>query len=307
MLTFFLICLLLVVTVVVYTVKWRIVKRPVIDAVVTWVDTTDQTWQRLYEQHTGKRFENGIRWTPASAGPETELATCLELIRRNMPWVRRTYVVTMAPQRPKCILDEIVVHHDAMGLGPVFNSHAIESSLHRIPGIAEHFVYINDDIYVRKPVTPSTFLTLDNRPIVRVEGVLKDGEWSQINKYTADVISMSPLAPRHTPHMLTKTMFLKLEREFPDAWNDTRQCALRYDCDTEIAPIIAALQLALRDGTAVRDWLFSFVTDLYIGELPFDDNYVMLRKIRRAHFVCINQLDGDGVMLHRALQLNDRP
>ena len=37
---------------------------------------------------------------------------------------------------------------------PTFNSHAIETSLHRIDGLAEHFVYFNDDFLLGRPVRP---------------------------------------------------------------------------------------------------------------------------------------------------------
>ena len=54
-----------------------------IDAVVTWVDTTDPVWIAAYNYNTGKKFQSRTdkeRWTPQSADPEAELSTCLELI-----------------------------------------------------------------------------------------------------------------------------------------------------------------------------------------------------------------------------------
>ena len=36
---------------------------------------------------------------------------------------------------------------------PVFNSNAIEMNLHRIKGLAENFVYFNDDMYLTAPVS----------------------------------------------------------------------------------------------------------------------------------------------------------
>ena len=31
---------------------------------------------------------------------------------------------------------------------PTFSSHTIEMNIHRIPGLAEHFVYFNDDMFM---------------------------------------------------------------------------------------------------------------------------------------------------------------
>ena len=40
---------------------------------------------------------------------------------------------------------------------PVYNSHAIESQLHHIPGLAEHYVYLNDDMLFGARVEPEDF------------------------------------------------------------------------------------------------------------------------------------------------------
>ena len=41
---------------------------------------------------------------------------------------------------------------------PTFNSHAIESSLHKVPDLAEHFVYFNDDFFLGRPLRPGDVL-----------------------------------------------------------------------------------------------------------------------------------------------------
>jgi UDP-glucose 4-epimerase len=42
---------------------------------------------------------------------------------------------------------------------PTHNSHAIEAQLHRIPGLAEHFLYSNDDMFFGRLVEPELFFT----------------------------------------------------------------------------------------------------------------------------------------------------
>jgi hypothetical protein len=39
----------------------------------------------------------------------------------------------------------------------VFNSHAIESALHSIPGLSEHFIYANDDLFFANYAVPADF------------------------------------------------------------------------------------------------------------------------------------------------------
>ena len=48
-----------------------------------------------------------------------------------------------------------LVHHDAIlppDALPTFNSHAIESALHKVPDLAEQFVYLNDDFFLGRPL-----------------------------------------------------------------------------------------------------------------------------------------------------------
>ena len=40
---------------------------------------------------------------------------------------------------------------------PTFNSHAIEMNVHRIEGLADHFLYMNDDTFIGRPLQPETF------------------------------------------------------------------------------------------------------------------------------------------------------
>jgi hypothetical protein len=49
---------------------------------------------------------------------------------------------------------------------PTFNSHAIESALHKVPGLAEHFVYLNDDFFLGRPLGPETFFSPAGQPAV---------------------------------------------------------------------------------------------------------------------------------------------
>jgi len=42
---------------------------------------------------------------------------------------------------------------------PTFSSPAIESHLHRIPGLSQKFIYMNDDVMFGKEVWPDDFYT----------------------------------------------------------------------------------------------------------------------------------------------------
>ncbi|CAM9860955.1 unnamed protein product, partial [Phaeothamnion confervicola] len=106
-----------------------------------------------------------------------ELLYSLRSLHRYAPWVRRVFLVTNG-QLPRW-LDAahprltVVTHAEIFPEGgsggsgdssygssvlPVFSSAAIEAHLHRIPGLAEHFVYFNDDVMLGADTWPEDFL-----------------------------------------------------------------------------------------------------------------------------------------------------
>jgi hypothetical protein len=92
-------------------------------------------------------------------------------------FVRRIHLVVAARSQVPAWLDaehpavRIVLHRDlfprpALEL-PTFNSLAIESVLHRIPGLSNHFLYLNNDVMLMQPTSLETFAT--NRTYKRCE------------------------------------------------------------------------------------------------------------------------------------------
>ncbi|XP_019741889.1 N-acetylglucosamine-1-phosphotransferase subunits alpha/beta-like, partial [Hippocampus comes] len=90
----------------------------------------------------------------------------LRSMEKHAPWVRHVYIVTNGQipswlnlQNPRV---SIVTHKEIflnMSHLPNFNSHAIESHLHRIPGISQKFLYLNDDMMFGKDAWLDDFYT----------------------------------------------------------------------------------------------------------------------------------------------------
>ncbi|MDR7086581.1 hypothetical protein J2X11_001420 [Aeromicrobium panaciterrae] len=134
-----------------------------IDVVFTWVDGADAEWQRKRAEHSPDSYhEESANETRYRSRDELKYA--LRSIEMNAPWVRNIYVVT-DDQRPSW-LDEsvpgltLVDHRDIFSdtsVLPTFNSHAIETQLHHIEGLSEHFIYFNDDMMLGAEVIPQHF------------------------------------------------------------------------------------------------------------------------------------------------------
>lgn len=136
-----------------------------IDVVFTWVNDKDPMWQARYNEAQRNVDPNYLgRYAIDSArfANHDELRYSLHSVLTNLPWIRRVYIVTDR-QCPSWLTPDdrvrIVDHRELIDERylPTFNSHVIEAHLHRINGLAEHFIYFNDDVFVARPLPPGHF------------------------------------------------------------------------------------------------------------------------------------------------------
>ncbi|STX50563.1 Capsular polysaccharide phosphotransferase SacB [Legionella busanensis] len=153
-----------------------------IDAVITWVDGNDEAHQ--------KKLAAALtivgRYRPEGAASTRfnecgELNYCLQSLFRFAPWIRNIFIITDAQTPPiiktleKDWLAKIkLIDHREIFAGfekhlPTFNSVAIETVLWRIKGLADRFIYLNDDCSIIRPVKPEDFFR-GNKVVLR-------GEW----------------------------------------------------------------------------------------------------------------------------------
>lgn len=145
-----------------------------IDIVYLWVNGNDPAWQAKRNTLIGKTEENSPINCKGRYADNDELKYSLRSIERNAPWIRKIFIVTdnqiptwLDTTHPKI---QIVDHTEIMPAEslPCFNSSLIEHFLYRIPGLAEHFLFANDDMYIYKEVTPYNFFTSSYLPIIRL-------------------------------------------------------------------------------------------------------------------------------------------
>ncbi|XP_017660356.1 PREDICTED: N-acetylglucosamine-1-phosphotransferase subunits alpha/beta isoform X4 [Lepidothrix coronata] len=93
-----------------------------------------------------------------------ELRYSLRSIERHAPWVRHIFIVTNGQIPSWLNLDNpritIVTHQEIFQNAshlPTFSSPAIESHIHRISGLSQKFIYLNDDVMFGKDVWPDDF------------------------------------------------------------------------------------------------------------------------------------------------------
>ncbi|WP_293298908.1 Stealth CR1 domain-containing protein [Pedobacter sp. UBA4863] len=125
-----------------------------IDFVITWVDMNDPKWKQDFAKYSGKIDNTKNEVSEARFRDHGLLKYWFRGVEKFAPWVRKIHFVTcgQAPEwlntaHPKI---QMVNHQDYIPQEflPVFNSSLIEVYLHKIPDLAEHFVYFNDDFFI---------------------------------------------------------------------------------------------------------------------------------------------------------------
>jgi hypothetical protein len=206
-----------------------------VDAVYTWVNGADPRWRRRRAEYAGEGYHeeaaNAARYLSRD-----ELRYSLRSLAQYAPWIRQIYLVT-DDQTPDWLNTEhpgitVVSHRDIFGdpeLLPTFNSHAIESQLHHIEGLSEHFLYLNDDVFLGRLATPQDFflanglsrffLSRAHVPFGRPSE--QDVPVSVAGKNNRAVLeerfgSVLTQKIKHVPHALRRSVIYEIEEEFTE-------------------------------------------------------------------------------------------
>lgn len=223
-----------------------------IDVVYTWVDGADPQWLKV-------RNEWALKYNlPEKKGDansnnryrnRNELKYSLRSIYMYAPFVHHIYIVTFG-QRPEWLVDHpqvTVVDHKEIFLSdedlPTFNSQAIEANLHRVPGLAEKFIYFNDDVLLNAPVQETDFFY--NKGIVvnisgsaaptgevRAKEISYYSAWKNTNALLNMVYKKekrSTLA--HAPFGLKKSLMQEAEYTFPAVFQEVSSHHFREPSD----------------------------------------------------------------------------
>jgi hypothetical protein len=169
---------------------------------------------------------------------------------------------------------------------PTFNSHAIEACLHRIPGLAEHFVYFNDDVFLGRALGWRAFFDEEGRscffpspteiPVVAaaersIDAATINGR--ELLERRLDITVTQKM--RHTPHPQRRTTHEWMERQFAEERRSTLGARFRSGGDQSFASFLHHY-VGEYLGLAVR----SDVTYDYVG-LDRDRLAYRLRGILR--------------------------
>ena len=302
-----------------------------IDAVITWVDGGDPRHAAGRREALARRRRLSLTAIPGGKSPTRfsdngELRYCIASIRRFMPWIRTIFLLT-DDQRPGFLTTDFaerhgvrVVDHTQVFRGhedvlPTFNSQSIETAMHRIEGLADRFVYFNDDVFVLEPTGPEEFFA-DG-------GVVLRGQWAPLRRFGPARMLLSSalnhlahwrgivrsmavlpqyrsaeragfrdrllLAP-HVPHPLRRRTLERYFEEQPDAF--ARNIAHRFRDMRQFVPVGLANHLEIARGTwrhsaAGDDLLICFNRD----SRPAIEEKLRILRAGHVRFLCLQGLD----------------
>lgn len=221
-----------------------------IDAVIAWVDGNDPAFIKKREKYTENKEDlkrddiaGPLRFTEAG-----EIEFCVESILVFAPFVRTIHIITDSQEPP---LERIyekypgsrerirIRDHKEIFAGyerymPVFNSLGIETMMWRLPGLAERFIYFNDDCFLAAPVKESDFFGADGECVayihkcaplfIRLLRALKPKHAGHKTFGFKDSMLNAAIYARsrsmslisHTPHTLRVSRLKNIYREMPE-------------------------------------------------------------------------------------------
>ncbi len=292
-----------------------------VDVVYTWVDGDDEDWLAARDQRI-----TGLGGTPSqrAAGAaryrsRDELRYSMRSLHLFAPWVRRIHLVT-AGQVPAWLDTlhpsiRVVDHRDILPASalPTFNSHAIETRLHAVPDLAEHFVYVNDDVFLGRPRRKEHFFApgghyaafvADHRA-VGLPGT-DDRPYLTAAQNNRRVLSEAfgvalTQTMMHSPHPQRRSVLTQIPLAFPDAVERTTHAPFRSETDLSLLSSFAQTY-GLITGQAFRASAHHGYVDLGHQQLPAQLKAMMKRDrdffcVADNHVSAFDEDRADGLLL----------
>ena len=248
-----------------------------------------------------------IRWTVAS-------------LLRYAPFLRKIFIVTdgqdpdlgrmLREHFPDRADDVVTVDHSVIFRGreaclPTFNSNSIDTLIWNIPDLSEHFLYLNDDMMLIRPVSVEDFFR-DGKVVcyahrysatlVRLWRLLRPGHVGYKEAMLRAQELMGGKGPilylGHTPCPMLKSWFARWAEERPDMVERNRWDKFRDVAQFEVQE---AFYIDM-DRRGRVDLVSDLETSLVLKRHHPSDGYVDKKLARFSadktrKFLCFNSLD----------------
>lgn len=221
-----------------------------VDIVYTWVDDKNFEWQRTKELFLDLNDIENTKLSKSTTNSRfhnrDELKYSLRSVASYLDWVDNIYIVTSGhvptwlnvdhPRINVIFHDEIFKYKTSL---PTFNSHAIESRIHHIPGLKENYLYFNDDFFIGRYIPLNVFFdeywntTLYAKEVI-TPGLPTENEsplvWSIKNSNNLifkKFCENFSFKLEHVPYGMKKSQLFELEKIFNKEFEETEKNKFR--------------------------------------------------------------------------------
>ncbi|TYA53879.1 Stealth CR1 domain-containing protein [Formosa maritima] len=245
-----------------------------IDAVILWVDGNDEahfnkilSYIKDTEKLKSKKFKTRYKQV-------NEIEYTVKSILKFAPYIRNIFIVTdnqtpkfLTENKSKDIYKNVsIVDHGVIFEGheeflPIFNCRPIETSIYKIPNLAEHFIYLNDDFFIINETKPSDFFK-DGLPVLRGKWLKFDKDilykkfkkpktgHKSIQQNAAKLVGFNKYYNfKHTPHPLRKSTFENYFKENKDVF--INNIKYRFRDTSQFTPQGLANHLEIKNNSCV--------------------------------------------------------
>ncbi len=240
-----------------------------IDWVFSWVNGDDPDWKELFNQWAPDVDTDAV--DKSRFETRDDLKYALRSLEEYAPWVRTIHVLTNCKAPEWLDLNNSKIHwvdHSEVfedEFLPTFSSHAIETVLHKIPNLSDHFVYSNDDFFLMKPARKSDFfysngiarLRLENYGMVNGPTTVGEPDYLNAARNSASLLvrefGAHPVRLHtHSPQSMNKNVLSEMENKFQSEFLETRANKFRHSTDIAVTGFLYH-HFAYLTGRAVPD------------------------------------------------------
>lgn len=266
-----------------------------VDAVITYVDSADITWQNEYTKFVKRPLEECLNRFRAYGVLDLQI----KLIRKFLPFVDKVFVIvssmSQVPDIVRCMDDvRIVLHKEIIPkmFLPCFNSCTIEMFLHNIQELSEQFLYFNDDIFPVHACKETDFFS-DGKVRVNYMMCTYDEDNATIFQknvmnstslfYKKNEILYNGIKPEHSVLPMLKSAC----KDTFESNNDRILNSLTRTRHSKNINAYAPLIYLFKANKRKRSFLGTKY--FYTTGIEFENLYIELDKT--THFICINDND----------------
>ena len=136
-----------------------------ISIVYTWVDGSNKEYRTLRDSYSSQK---GVS---SRDRDNDELKYSLRSIKKYLPWHKGKIFLVTPGMKPTWLSNSSNIiwinQNDIIpeNLIPTFNTNVIEFFLHKIPGLTDYFIHMNDDYFFCKSIKPDDIFTIGKNVI----------------------------------------------------------------------------------------------------------------------------------------------